>query len=59
MENWINVEYKYKGITSIYPFIIAQKQIKTSFSTPLQITGQICRSYSGFITCGHDRVTYI
>ena len=25
----MNVEYKYKGTESIYPFIIAQKQIKT------------------------------
>lgn len=40
MEIWMNVEYKYKGIKSIYSFIIAQKQIKTSFSPPLQITGQ-------------------
>ena len=40
MEKWMNVEYEYKGTTSIHPFIIAQKEIKTSFSALLQITGQ-------------------
>ena len=34
MENWMNVEYKYEGIKSIYPFIIAQKQIKPHFLHP-------------------------
>ena len=36
----MNVEYKYKGMKGIYPFIIAQRQIKLSFSAFLQITGQ-------------------
>ena len=36
----MNVEYKYKGIKSIYPFIIAWRQINTSFSKPFQIMGQ-------------------
>ena len=34
----MNEEYKYNGTKSIYPFIIAQKQINTSFSAP--VTGQ-------------------
>ena len=29
MENGMNVEYIYKGITSIYPFIIALKKMET------------------------------
>ena len=36
----MNVDYNYKGMKRIYPFNTAQKQIKTSFSAPLQITGQ-------------------
>ena len=36
----MNVEYKYKGITNIFLFSIAQEQIKTSFSAPLQNMGQ-------------------
>ena len=35
MESWMNIEYKYSIVYSI-----ARKQIKTSFSAALQITGQ-------------------
>ena len=40
MESWMNIEYKYNGIQIYFAFSIAQKQIKTLFSAPLQITGQ-------------------
>ena len=36
----MNAEYKFKGIKRMYYLIIAQKQIKTSFSAPRQISGQ-------------------
>ena len=32
--------YMYKGVQNIFPFGISQKQIKTSISAPLQVTGQ-------------------
>ena len=50
----MTVEYKYKGIKSIYPFNIAERKLKPNFPHPskLRVNGQICQSYSNGITYG-------
>ena len=56
----MNEEYKYNGTKCIYHFIIAQKQINTSFSASVTgQQGQIFRRYSDDITRGLNQFTYI
>ena len=54
----MNIKIQIKMNQNYLPFSIAQKQIKTFFSSPSKLRvnrGQICRSYSDDIPCGPDQ----